>query len=336
MTDILSLIDPVELTEYARLQAADFEAQAQSYAQFLPYKGVDDIQYAYDKQAAPFVDEATFRAYDAESPIGKRGTGARIIGEIPAISRKIPVSEYNQLRLRRNSDSGIVDQVFDDAGDRARGIIARLERARAVLLETGNVAIDENGYTSTYQSGRHASLTVTALAGTNVWSDYDDSKPVTNVLAWCELIRGRVGVSPTLMRVSATVMGHLQQCNEVRGALMPLTLAPARVSRQQVSEAFLAIANVRVEVDETPAGMTSAPRDATKVVLMIEGPVGHTLFGMPLEASEPEYSGISTQPGIYAGVWKEKDPVVPWVKAVAIALPILTIPDGTLSCKVIA
>lgn len=336
MADILDLIDPAELTEAARLEAAAFDAAAQSYAPYLPYLGVDDILYAYNKGMAAFVDEAQYRAYDAESQIGRRPSGSRITGEIPAISRKIPVSEYAQLRLRNAPDNSIVDAVFSDAENLAKGIVARGARARAVLLETGNVAINENGYVSTYSSGRHASLTPTALAGTAVWSDYNDSTPVSNVIAWSELIRGRIGVSPTVLRVSATVMAHLQQCDEVRGAFSALANAPARVSRDAVNEAFVALAGVRVEVDEPPAGMTN-PRDVTKVILLVDTfPVGQTLYGTPVEASEPGYAGVSAQPGIYAGVWKEPDPVTPWVKAVAIMLPILTIPDATLCCKVIA
>lgn len=336
MADILDIINPAELTEAARLEAASFDAAAQSYAPYLPYRGVDDILYAYNKDGAAFIDEAVYRAFDAESPIGARPSGSRITGEIPAISRKIPVSEYAQLRLRNAPDGSIVDQVFADAENLAKGIMARVARARATLLETGNVAINENGYISTYTSGRHASLTPTDLAGTAVWSDYDDSTPISDVIAWSELIRGRVGVSPTVLRVSATVMAHLQQCDEVRGAFVTASLAPLRVSREAVNDAFLALAGVRVEVDEPPAGMTN-PRDVTKVILLVDTfPVGQTLFGTPVEASEPGYSGVSAAPGIYAGVWKEPDPVTPWVKAVAITLPILTIPDATLSCKVIA
>ncbi|MFV0496069.1 major capsid protein [Mycobacterium sp.] len=336
MPDILDLIDPVELTEFARLEAANFDDQVQSYSRFMPYQGVNDIRYAYNKQAAAFVDEAVFRAYDAESPTGRRPDSSRIVGEIPAISRKIPLSEYAQLRARQAPDRDIIDSIFDDARNLARGIAARVERARAIVLETGAININENGYQSTYTSGRHASLTPADLAGTAVWSDYVNATPISDVIAWADLIRARVGMSPTELRVSSTVMAHIQQCDEVRAFNTAAPLAPQRLSRDRVNDAFVGLAGVRVVVDETPAGMTN-PRDATKVILMVDTvPVGRTLYGTPVEASEPDYAGISAQPGIYAGTWKEKDPVTPWTKAVAITLPVLTIPDATLCCKVIA
>lgn len=335
MTDILSLIDPVELTESARLAAVEFDEASQTHSSVLPYEGVDDIMYAYNKGAAAFVDEAVFRAYDAESSIGQRPSGARVTGEIPAISRKLPLSEYAQLRNRRASDNEIVDRHFRDADNLAKGIMARTARARAVLLETGKVTINENGYKSEYNSGRHASLTPAALTSTARWSDYTNADPVKDVLTWKALIRGRSGVDPTVLEVSEAVMVHLQNCAKIRGAFSTAG-APAMVTREHVSEVFLGLAGVRVKVYTPPPGMASSPRTASKVLLYLDTvPVGHTLFGTPVEASEPEYTGVSAQPGIYAGVWKEKDPVIPWTKAVAIVLPILTIPDATLCCQVV-
>ena len=38
--DALSYIDPVELTEFARLAQADFDAQSQSLARFFPVREV--------------------------------------------------------------------------------------------------------------------------------------------------------------------------------------------------------------------------------------------------------------------------------------------------------
>ena len=335
MADILSLINPVELTEVARLARAEFDAQVQSYAQYLPYKGVNDIRYSYDKGAGATVDEALFRAFNAESPIGQRPAGARVTGEILPISRKIPLSEYAQLRARNASDGEIVDQHFADAANLAKGIAARTERARAQLLETGKVTINENGVVTEYDSGRAGANTPTALAGTAKWDAPATAKPISDIITWSNVIRNAVGASPTVLRVSAAVMANLQAAAEVRGAFTALANAPLMVGRDQVSQAFVALAGVRVEVDEPPAGMSN-PRDPSKVVLLVDSlPVGATLYGTPVEAFEPQYTGVSSQPGIYAGVYKTPDPVTPWTKAVAIVLPILTTPDATLAVKVV-
>ena len=337
MTDYLSLIDPVELTSYGRLAAADFDAQVSSLTRFMPNQQVNDIRYSYNKGAAAFVDEAVFRAFDAESSIGKRPPASRLTGEILPISRKIPLSEYAQLRLRNAGSNELVDAHFSDAANLSRGIAARLERARGGLLETGKVTIAENGVATEYDSGRVSGNTIALLGSTARWSAYTTATPIANVLAWAELIRSATGVTPNRMIVSATVMAHLQQCDEVRGAFQPAATAPLRVSRDVVNDAFVSLAGVAVEVYVPPAGMATPPLDPKKVILLVDSvPVGQTLYGVPVEASEPEYSSLSVVPGLVAGVYKEKDPVIPWTKAVALALPTLQIPDATLAAAVIA
>src|SRR5690606_1117077 len=116
MSTPLDLIDPVELSELARLAREDFDAQSQSLARYLPYVEVDDIKYAYSRGVDDLVYEATFLAVDAESPIGRRAVAARVTGELQPISRKTPLSEYARLRLRAAEarDSGIVAGVYRD------------------------------------------------------------------------------------------------------------------------------------------------------------------------------------------------------------------------------
>ncbi len=188
--EAISFIDPAELTEFARLARADFDAQSQSLARFLPYAPIDDIRFAYTRGADALVDEATFRAYDAESPIGRRPGTARITGEIPAISRKIPLSEYAQLRLRSADaqEAGVIAGVYRDAERLARGIAARIERARGDLLQTGKVTLAENGVYSTYDSGRDASLTVTSAPSNGYWSNHSGSTPIADMIGWADTV----------------------------------------------------------------------------------------------------------------------------------------------------
>jgi hypothetical protein len=80
-----------------------------------------------------------FRAYDASSDVGVRPGGARVSGELPPISRKIPVGEYERIR-RRNVDTQnaeIRDAMLDDGVRLARQIEARLELARGEALFSG-------------------------------------------------------------------------------------------------------------------------------------------------------------------------------------------------------
>ena len=340
MSETLEYIDPVELTEFARLAQADFDAQSQALARFFPYTPVDDIRYAYSRGVDALVDEASFRAFDTESPLGRRPGMARITGELLPISRKIPLSEYASLRLRGADaqQAGVISGVFRDTERIARGIAARFARAQGSLLQTGKVTLtDENGLTMTYDSGRTAGLTITSVVSP-AWTSYSTATPIANLLAWKALVKtANEAIEPNVALVSPTVLGHLQQCDEIRSFATSVANAPSRVTRDAVVEAVAGLAGLRLEVYETPVGMASSPIDERYVVLLSDTqPVGLTAYGVPLEAGEPEYAGLGVQPGIIAGSWKSKDPINVWSHGVAIGLPLLSAPDLTFAAKVIA
>lgn len=336
--DVLEYIDPVELTEFGRLAQADFDAQSQTLARFFPYAPIDDIRYAYNRGVDALVDEATFRAFDAESPLGRRPGMARISGELLPISRKIPLSEYAALRLRGADaqQAGVISGVFRDTERLSRGIAARYERARGELLQTGKLVLEENGLVMTYDSGRNAALTITSTVSP-AWSSHNTATPIADLLAWKALVKTTNGVvEPNRVLVSTTVLGHLQQCDEVRGFSTAVANAPARVTIDAVREAVLGLTGLTLEVYETPTGMTSSPIDENYVILLRDNmPLGTSAYGIPLEASEPEYAGLGVQPGIIAGAWKTKDPINVWSHAVALGLPLLAAPDLTFAAKVI-
>lgn len=335
MAEILDIIDPVELTLFARLEAEQFDNESPgSLAQFFPVTTVNDIRYAYTTGIDTLIDEAMFRAWDAESQIGRRPGAARVTGELLPISRKIPLSEYAALRTRGATDD-IVNAVYNDGPRQGRGIMARFIRARAELLLTGKISIAENGVATEYDSGRHGSLTIGAVSP--LWSAHSTATPIANIIAWKELVRAQAGIYPNRLLISAQAMSHLQQVDEVRGAFMPAGQVPNRITVDAVRDAFLQLAQVTVEVYEPPPGMLASPIPANMVVLLRDDtPLGSTTLGTPLEALEPEYQGLGSLPGIVVGGWKSKDPITAWTHGVAIGLPLLGVPDLTLSAQVLA
>lgn len=336
MTTAINTLDPTELVQFARDSLADFDSQVTSLARFFPYEEIDDVKYAYSKGVDAIIDASTYRAFNAESPIGRRPGAARVTGELLPISRKIPLAEYDNLRLRANADNAIVDAIFRDADRLARGIAARLEMARGEVLVTGNLALSENGVVDTYSSGRDVSLTVNPLVSTAQWSDLNDSDPISDVIAWKALVRAQSGIDPNRLIISPTVAALLQQNDKIRSWDRPLASAPGRVTREAVNDAMLGLAGVTVEVYEPPAGMLVSPIPANQVVLLRDStPLGLTAHGRTLEADEPDF-GSTGFAGVIAGAWKEtKDPITVWSKAVTIAIPLLAAPDLTLSCQVI-
>ena len=257
----------------------------------------------------------------------------------PTTSSSRRASEYAALRLRGADaqQAGIIAGVFRDTERIARGIAARFARAQGSLLQTGKVTLDENGVVQTYDSGRTSGLTINTVVSP-AWSSYSTATPVADLLAWKALVKTTNGaIEPNVALVSPTVLGHLQQCDEIRSFATSVANAPSRVTRDAVVEAVAGLAGLRLEVYETPVGMATSPIDERYVVLLSDTqPVGLTAYGIPLEAGEPEYAGLGVQPGIIAGSWKTKDPINVWSHGVAIGLPLLSAPDLTFAAKVIA
>lgn len=331
MTTPVDFIDPVELTEFSRIAASEFDAQSQTLASILPYRGIGDIRYAYSRGMDALVDVAEFRSFDAESQIARRPGASRVTGELQPISRKIPLSEYAQLRIRNASNDEIATGIYSDASRLSREVAARFELARGELLQTGNIVLNENGVVSTYASGRNASLTETGPIG----ADWDDpgSDPIADVIADADLVQSVGGIRPDTMIVSSKIMVDLQKHAKVIGALT--ANAPAYGTRGMVEDAFLGIAGVRIRVVDSIYPLTTPAIDEEYIVLYNAGvSTGETLHGVTVESTDPKYANLSVQPGLVAGSWTVHDPATLWTHAVAIGLPILVNPDTTMGRKV--
>ena len=161
------LITPAELTGYARASLEDYEVRKGSLARWLPNRQVLDIVARLVVGQRGLVDEARFRAYDAEPEIGRRLFGKRVSVELPAIGKNLPISEYQQLRTRNASDADLRNQILRDTRDAVQSVADRIERLRGTVLVTGRATIDQANFKSDDDFARSPSHTVTA--GT-LWS----------------------------------------------------------------------------------------------------------------------------------------------------------------------
>src|SRR5438309_8625733 len=100
---------PAEVTGYVREALADFNINQFTLSRWLPNEFIDDIEYRVAAGGTGLADAATYRAYDAESPIGKGQPLSSLIGELPPLSLKKRSSEYDRLRLRKVTDQRIRD-----------------------------------------------------------------------------------------------------------------------------------------------------------------------------------------------------------------------------------
>jgi hypothetical protein len=347
MALIYDLADPQELQGYVRGIQQEVEENPFSLAQFLPSRNIDDIEYRVNRGQLQDQDAAKVRPWDVESPIGNRQGISRIMGELPPISKKIPMTEEQRLRQRaldRGDTSPIIDAIYDDAGNMARAVLARIEMLRGEALETGSLVINENGVTQTIDFGRDASMEPAALAGTDVWSDYDDSDPIQNLTDWVEDYVDENGEPPALALTSRKVINHLLRNDTIRTLVGTIPGgAPAAVNRAQLNTVLgaydlppLVAYDSSVRVDGTQVRVIS---DDKVIFLPSAGAgLGDTFFGTTAEALElvdARQINSDQAPGLVAVVQKTFDPVHTWTKAAAIALPVLVNPNLTLVADVI-
>jgi hypothetical protein len=335
---------PTELTGYARAALADFPVNQFALAQWLPNRTIDDLLYRFTRGGEGLTEAATFRAYDTESPIGKRPGVTRITGELPPISRKIRLGEYDRLR-QRQATPAIRNAILDDTTRMVRAIAARLEMARGEALYTGKITLNENGVIATVDFGRKAGHTVTAAT---LWSDLTNSKPITDLMSWRDTYVATNGQDPGAILTSRRVASLLLQNAQIKNVAYPSNSPASLVTQSTVTavlEAFglppIHIYDAQVSVSGT--GTRVIPDDR---VMLLPAPTGSsdpggtdlgaTLLGVTAESMEPDFGldNESDQPGIVAGAYSTKDPVAVWTKAACIGLPVLANPDLTFCADV--
>lgn len=331
------IVDPATLTGYARRSLEEYEAEKGTLAQFLPNREVVDTVVRFISGRKGLVEEARFRAYDAEIEIGKSEGGKRTILELAAVGQNIPVSEYEQLRTRNSSDEAIEKSILRTTNRVVRAVADRVEKLRGIVLNTGVATIPELGAADSF--GRSATHDVTAPT---LWTD-----PTADRLAFLEGIvdvyRETNGVDPGSIVVTNRVFRALAAGDQFRvqlnnGASRPATEADIRGIVTGAGLPDLIRYDRRTSsgkvLDDSklfllPAPVATDDWEGTEL--------GATFWGQTLTSTDERY-GIeeAEQPGIVAGVYRgEKPPMIAEVISDAIALPVLANADLSLAAKVL-
>lgn len=347
MALIYDLADPQELQGLVRGVQQELETNQFVLAQVLPNDEIDDIEYRYTSGQLQDQDAAVVRAWDTESPIGNRQAISRKMGELPPISKKIRLGEEERLRLRqleRNGDATeIINAIYNDAANLARAVAARVEMFRGEALETGQIAIDENGVEATIDFGRDASMEPAALAGADMWSDYAGSDPIGDLTTWLETYVDLNGTAPGAIMTSRTIVNHLLRNDQVRTYLGTQAGTPALVTNDQLRSVFAAFdlpPIVTYDVVTRIDGVQTRVISNDKVIFLPPAgePLGRTFWGTTAEAIElagAQQISRDQAPGMVSVVEKTFDPVATWTKVAGIALPVLVNPNLTLVADVI-
>lgn len=341
------IIDPATLTGYVRRSLADYEASRGTLARWLPNRQVPDITVRFVKGAAGLVDVANFRAFDAEPETGKGPGGSRVTIELPAIGQNIPVSEYNQLRMRgENASEELALRAITNAADLvARAVADAIERLRGVVLQTGKATIAQNG--ATFMSddfGRSAGHSVTA--GT-LWST-SSADALGMLSTWHDTYVDDNGEEPGAIVTSTRVvraMGALTQfaTQLANGQARPATVADVQATVQAAGLPPIITYDRRVSVAGTRTKVL--PDD---LLLLLPAPadpntgaddtqLGATFWGQTLTSTDPDWAiAAEDQPGLVVGTYRgEKPPMIAEVVSDAVALPVLANADLSFAADVL-
>lgn len=330
-------ITPAELTGYVREALADQPENQFSLASLLPNNDVDDIDFRADVGGGGLATLASFRAWDAESPIsGRRGIQS-ITGALPPISEKRRLGEYDRLKMRK-LNTRIIDALINDAVDLANNIQARMEVARGELLSTGVVTIAENGLVLEADFGRAANHT--QIAGV-LWNAAG-STPLEDLLAWQTIYRQTNGVNPGRLLGDQSILSTLMRNASIRGYILSDNSTQQIVTLDAIQALLTSFGLPRIETYEAQVeGADGNPVDILpKGSLLFLPPagrkLGETLWGVTAEALDADYEIDETEaPGIVVGSYSDKDPVGLWTKASAVAFPIAPNTNLTLSARVL-
>lgn len=321
------IIDPATLTGYARESLSAYEARKGTLAQFLPNREVFDVVARFVAGQAGLVEEAKYRAYDAEPEVGKAPGGKRVTLELPALGQDIPVSEYAQLRARGSSDEAVRNAILRTTNQVVQAVSDRTERMRGTVLVTGKATIAQDNFATDDDFGRDAALTATA--GT-LWNA-GGSDPQADVDAYLDLYSTKNGDSAGALVMSRRVMRAMGAHASFRTVIAGGGSRPATEDEVRAILSGMGAPELIIYERRTSGGRV-IPDDR---LLLLPAPVetdawedtelGATFWGQTLTSTDGDWDiEDAEQPGIVAGVYRNaKPPMIAEVISDAIALPVL-------------
>ena len=316
------IVNPAELTAFSRVALETLDDSL--LTRILPNVNQDEVKFSW-RVGDMIGDEAEYGEFDTEASIGKGGKGEEKTIRLLPVSRKLRLSEYEQV-----TNPARVQQLAEEKADAmVRAVITRLNRARGEALVNGTLAINENRIKQNVPFGRKAGHTNAAPAA--LWSAAG-ADPIADLRKWADMIADEVGMTPDTLAVSTRVATILGSKIAAAGYI---TGGGAVVGRDAVNDVLAGQELPTLTVYDGRAGGTRFIAD-DRLVLAVAGQVGGTVFAPTVESSDPRFNlSDEDRSGIVAGLYREDDPPVGWVLGKAVALPILANPNASLSAKVL-
>lgn len=320
-------IKPVTLTVFAREIAERYDADG-LFADVFPNHYVADTTFTWT-QGERLNEVAEFRAFDAETPIGDGAGGVSRIAQLAPLGLKKRFSEYEKIRKSSPNSAESVQAAGERiAAEVAQATVNRVALLRGEALATGRLSIRENEFKQDVNFGRRPDFTTTAA---NPW-DGASADPLADIEAWVTAFSDANGDVPDRIFASRKIAVALTRAlYEGLSGNKPAVFTQSNANEILAGNGF---PTVTVN-DRRFAGRRLLPEDT--VVLASTNGAGATAWGQTAEADDPRYglAGATDLPGLVVGAYEEDDPYTKWIRANAIALPILGNPDLTLAATVL-
>lgn len=334
--NLLDLIDPDDLTGFARAALADLDENQFTLSRYFPAQETSDIIVRFGTGGGGLARSAKFRAYDTAAPIGVRESVERKTTEIPPISEKLFLTEYERYRLMNNADEAVA-QVYNDTRTLIRSILARVEVARGRALQDGSLSFAENGLALTMNFGRDAGHSVTAAV---TWAT-NTTDILGDLQSWIDTYTDTNGFGPGGILCGRTVLGYMLANNDMRDLAYRGVGSPTNLTVDQLSSILqpfgvppITINDAKVAVD----GVSTRIIDDDVLVFTPpgDGAAGATVWGTTLEAQENLNLTGSAAPGVVAFLERTtQTPIQYWTSAAARTIPVLGNPDLTFKADVV-
>lgn len=330
------LFNPTEMTGFIR----ELYFNEYSLQQWFPAETRQGIDYAFTRADRRREEMASYRAFDTPAPIGDRPGVTRIHGEIPPMSKKLLLTEWERLNLSRaqgvtGAAAQIEQSAYDDAMLLTESLTARLEYARGTVLTNGQVTfVTDAGFTGVVID--YGSLTATTVG--TLWSDLTNGDPISDLIAATQayIIRNK-GRRPGAILMSLTDLNYVLRSAKVRtyvgvGATIPSILTIGSLNQVVTQFEIPPIATYDTLVNVPGSGDTRVLPTGKAYMLPTPGDsvrFGETTYGVTAESLELVGKGfldVSTAPGLVGVGMTEFDPVTKWTKVAALAVPVLKDP----------
>lgn len=322
------IITPQELTGYVRGAMEEYEAQQGTLSAFLPNQSVFDTTVRFTVGERELVEEARWRAYDAEPEIADgEAKGRRLTVDLPAVGQSRPVTEYAQLRSRNVEDEVVRTAIEDKAEQVGRAVVDAVDRVRGVVLATGAAVVDQDNFSAADDFGRNADLTTSLTAP---FADHNTSV-LEQFAQFDELYREHNNGGAAFQLMSARALRSLRahpEFSHIRPDGSRRNASLTEIVEILESEGL----PIPVAFDrKTRAGRIIA--EDTVVWLPANGEAGGTFWGETVTSRDASF-GIAggDTPGLVIGAFRNpKPPMGVEVISDAIAWPILQRPNSTLA-----